>query len=173
MWVFLDVQMPELSGIEVVERLRQLPQTPAIVFTTAHDQYAVTAFELEAVDYLVKPFGRDRFEASLRRARQTIEARTTGAALERACGALAPANTATTLERIFVRDRNTVVPLAIGAIERLEAQDDYVMIKAQARRYLVGLRIADLEARLPNPPFLRVHRSHIVNLDHVERLVAR
>ena len=70
------------------------------------------------------------------------------------------------------RDGNAVVPLTLAVIERFEAQDDYVLIHAQGRRYLVALRVANLETRLPNPPFLRVHRSHIVNLDHVERMVS-
>jgi len=73
--IFLDIQMPELSGIEVVERLRKLEPTPAVIFTTAFDQYAVTAFELEAIDYLLKPFGTRRFLAALERTRSVIELR--------------------------------------------------------------------------------------------------
>jgi LytTr DNA-binding domain len=82
------------------------------------------------------------------------------------------AGSALPLERIFVRDGASVIPLALDAIEHIEAQDDYVVIYAGGRRHLVSLRVAELEARLPNPPFLRVHRSHIVNLDHVERMVS-
>jgi two-component system LytT family response regulator len=82
--VFLDIQMPELSGIQVVERLRMTRPAPAVVFTTAHNQYAVTAFELEAVDYLLKPFGTSRFMASLERARQVVEAQGASALLDRA-----------------------------------------------------------------------------------------
>jgi two-component system, LytTR family, response regulator len=169
--VFLDIQMPEFSGVEVVQRLHQLPEPPAVVFTTAHDEYAVAAFELEAIDYLVKPFGRERFRAALKRARQALDMRDAATSLDRAGKVLAAPEAA--LERIFVRDRNAVVPLALNVIERLEAQDDYVMIHAQGRRYLVRLRIADLEARLPNPPFRRVHRSHIVNMEHVKKMITR
>ena len=168
--VFLDIQMPELSGIEVVARLPELDLVPAIVFTTAFDQYAVTAFELEAVDYLLKPFGARRFLAALERARQAVASHATAGTLDRARSALPASSAVAPLERIFVREGSTILPLALPAIERLEAQDDYAMIHAQGRRYLVGLRLATLEARLPNPPFLRVHRSHIVNLDHVERM---
>jgi two-component system, LytTR family, response regulator len=168
--VFLDIQMPELSGIQVVERLRELDAIPAVVFTTAFDQYAVTAFELEAVDYLLKPFGARRFLAAFERARQTVASHGTAATLDRARAALAASNTPAPLARIFVREGVNILPLALPPIERVEAQDDYAMIHAHGRRYLIGLRLATLEARLPNPPFLRVHRSHIVNLDHVERM---
>jgi two-component system LytT family response regulator len=170
--VFLDIQMPELTGIEVVERLRKVDPTPAVVFTTAYDEYAVTAFELEAVDYLLKPFGAARFIAALQRAQQVVEARGTSASLDRARVALNTPNAAVPLERIFVRDGNAVIPLSLTVIERFEAQDDYVMIYTEGRNYLVSLRVANLETWLPNPPFLRVHRSHIVNLDHVDRMVS-
>jgi two-component system LytT family response regulator len=168
--VFLDIQMPELSGIEVVARLRELEVIPAVVFTTAFSHYAVTAFELEAVDYLLKPFGVRRFLTAFERARHTVVTHATGATLDRARSALAASDPPARLERIFVREASSILPLALPVIERVEAQDDYAMIHAQGRRYLVGLRLATLEARLPNPPFLRVHRSHIVNLDHVARM---
>jgi two-component system, LytTR family, response regulator len=170
--VFLDIQMPELTGIQVVERLREADPAPAVVFTTAYDQYAVTAFELEAVDYLLKPFGAVRFIAALQRARQAVETRGTSASLDRGRAALNTPSAAVPIERIFVRDGNAVVPLSLAAIERFEAQDDYVMIYTEGRHYLVSLRVANLETRLPNPPFLRVHRSHIVNLDHVDRMIS-
>jgi two-component system, LytTR family, response regulator len=169
--VFLDIQMPELSGIEVANRVRKLEPVPAVVFTTAFDRYAVTAFELEAVDYLLKPFGEQRFEAALDRARGVVETKSSVASLDRARATLAAPPATATLERILVRDRDAVVPLALGDVQRIEAQDDYVMIHTASRRHLVSLRIRDLEARLPDPPFLRVHRSHIVNLDHVDRMV--
>jgi two-component system LytT family response regulator len=168
--VFLDIQMPELSGIQVVERLRGLDTIPAVVFTTAFDQYAVAAFELEAIDYLLKPFGARRFLAALERARQAVASRGAAATLDRARAVLAATNAPAPLERVFVREGGAILPLPLHPIERVEAQDDYAMIHAHGRRYLVGLRLATLEARLPNPPFLRVHRCHIVNLDHVERM---
>jgi two-component system LytT family response regulator len=145
---------------------------PVVVFTTAFDQYAVTAFELEAVDYLLKPFGAPRFRAALERARQAVEAHGAFAILDRARVALATPSAAVPLERIFVRDGNAVIPLSLATIERFEAQDDYVMVHVEGRHYLVSLRVASLETRLPNPPFLRVHRSHIVNLDYVDRMVS-
>lgn len=168
--LFLDIKMPEMSGVEVVRRLHRLPASPLVIFTTAHDQHAVTAFELGAVDYLLKPFGAPRFLAAIERARN-LRPRESADALARAQDLLARPNSGAPFDRIFVRDGNAIVPVPLSAIERAEAQDDYVMIHAGQRRHLMSLRIRDLEQWLPNPPFLRVHRSHIVNLDHVERLV--
>ena len=150
--VFLDIQMPEPSGIEVVARLRELEVIPAVVFTTAFDHYAVTAFELEAVDYLLKPFGARRFLAAFERARQAVRSRATGATLDRARSALAASSVAVLRERIFVRDGSIILPLALSAIKRIEAQDDYAMIHAQGRRYLVGQRLVTLDDRLPTRP---------------------
>lgn len=166
--VFLDIQMPEMSGLEVVNRLRTLPQPPTVIFTTAHEQYAVAAFELEALDYLLKPFSAARFRIAFERARQARAHDKLGA-LDRARNLLATPQGP--LDRIFVREANAVVPLTLADVLRVEAQDDYVAVHASRRSYLLTLRISDMEQRLPNPPFIRVHRSHIVNLDHVDRMI--
>ena len=166
--VFLDIQMPEMSGLEVVNRLRTLPQPPTVIFTTAHDQYAV-AFELEALDYLLKPFSAARFRIAIERARQARAHDKLGA-LDRAHNLLATPQQVP-LVWIFVREANAVVPLTLAEVLRVEAQDDYVAVHTARRSYLLTLRIGDLEQRLPNPPFIRVHRSHIVNLDHVDRMI--
>jgi two-component system LytT family response regulator len=168
--VFLDIAMPEVSGLDVV---RRLTTTPAVVFTTAYDQHAVTAFELEAVDYVVKPFGRRRFLAAIERARRTVEMRAGAATLARARLALEAARPdAPPVDRVLVRgDRGVIVPVSLDDIVRLEAQDDYVCVHTPGKAHLVAVRLADLEQRLPSPPFIRVHRSHIVNLRHVDRLV--
>jgi two-component system, LytTR family, response regulator len=168
--VFLDIQMPERSGIEVARQLRQREPAPAVIFTTAHDGYAITAFELGAVDYLLKPFGKRRFLEALERARFRVHAREGGAALDRAISTFTTPAGFSPHDRIFVRDGNAVLPVLLRDIERIEASDDYATVHTAQRRYLVSLRISTLEERLPNPPFLRVHRSHIVNLDHVARL---
>lgn len=167
--VFLDIQMPAMSGLEVVARLRTAPQPPIVIFTTAHDQYAVAAFELEALDYLLKPFSNQRFVAALERVRQA-HARGDVDALNRAHTVLTRRGSAL-LDRIFVRETNAVVPVPVTEVERIEAHDDYVLVQRAQRRHLLSLRIGDLEQRLPHPPFIRVHRSHIVNLDYVERIV--
>jgi two-component system LytT family response regulator len=168
--VFLDVQIPELSGIQVASRLRSMQPPPAVVFTTAYDTHAVTAFELGAVDYLLKPFGTRRFLEAIERARLASQMRAGGAALERAIAALGNGSGTASRDRIFVREGNSVLPLPLDEVERVEAHDDYAMIHTARKRHLVSLRMSALEAKLPNPPFLRVHRSHIVNLDHVDRI---
>lgn len=171
--LFLDIHMPRLSGLAVVGRLKTEPSPPAIVFTTAFDRYAVAAFELAALDYLLKPFGRERFLQSVERARLAIAASTRpGDGLDRA-QALAPHPARLSPDsRVYARQRGVLVPLRVGAIERFEGQDDYVMACTGAQTFLLSLRLADLEERLPSPPFTRVHRSHIVNLDFVVHLRA-
>lgn len=163
--VFLDVQMPELSGLEV---LRRIHHDPEVVFTTAHDGYALAAFEMEALDYLLKPFGRERFRAAAERVRRRLAATAPQPprTRERAAALDGPGP----LERLFVRHRDRVVPVRVEEITRLEAADDYVTVHAGGQRYLVSLSLVDLERRLDPRRFRRVHRSHVVNLDHVVSL---
>jgi len=163
--VFMDIQMPEMTGLEVLRRLDYLPR---IVFTTAYDQYAVTAFELHAVDYLLKPFTRDRFMQAVARllegpvhAREAVER-----ALTRASAA--PAR----LERILVRDRGRIFPLSIGEIEYMKADSKYTVIVARGQHFLVRIGISELEAQLDPRRFVRIHRSALVNLDFVESMRA-
>jgi two-component system LytT family response regulator len=158
--VFLDIRMPGLSGVEILRRVRHLP---AVIFTTAYDRYAVTAFELAAVDYLLKPFSRDRFLQSLARARPALESQAGASAADRAQEALG----STPVTRLFVRESGRVVPLRTGAVERLEACDDFAYAYAGGRRYRINAPLNDLERRLDPATFVRIHRSHIVNLDHV------
>jgi two-component system LytT family response regulator len=165
--VFLDIEMPELSGLEV---LRRVAHDPAIIFTTAYDKFAVAAFELEAIDYLLKPFGRDRLYAALERVRRAMHGGDAVPVLRRAGEALDQLSGTGALERIFVRDRGKILPIAVADIERLEADDDYVAVHTRGRRFLVYLGMNEFEARLDSRKFLRVHRSHIVNLDHVAAL---
>jgi two-component system LytT family response regulator len=169
--VLLDVQLPECTGLEVLERA---VHEPAVVFTTAYDRYAVAAFELEALDYVLKPFGRERLHAALDRARRMLPSRMGEGEAEpsalraRARSALAGAGP---LTRVLVRDRGRLVPVQLHEVERLEAEDDYVALHAAGRRYLVELPLGEFEARLDGQRFVRVHRSHIVNLDFVRQLV--
>lgn len=158
--IFLDIVMPGASGLEV---LGQLDYEPKVIFTTAHDQYAVTAFELGALDYVLKPFGRDRLARVLARARSAVAANPEPV-FERATQALAPSRP---LSRIFVRDGNRILPLDISTIERVQGADDYVTIVTPAREYLVSVRLSDVEAHLGPGSFLRIHRSHLINLEYV------
>jgi two-component system LytT family response regulator len=163
--VFLDIQIPELTGLEVLERI---DHDPAVVFTTAHDRYAVAAFELGALDYLLKPFGRERFLGAVERARRSLHAESDERPAERMRVALESERAMT---RVFVRDRGRILPIPAQEIVRLEAEDDYVGLHARGRRFLVYLPLGEFERRLDPERFLRVHRSHIVNLDHVSALV--
>lgn len=163
--VFLDIEMPELDGLGV---LRRITCDPVVVFTTAYDKFAVAAFELEAIDYLLKPFGRDRLYAALDRVKRAVRTDADVSISHRAHEAIEQRDR--WLTRIFVRDRGRLVPIAAGDIERLEADDDYVAVHSRGRRYLVYLGMNEFEARLDPNRFRRIHRSHIVNLDHVASL---
>lgn len=163
--VFMDIQMPEMTGLEVLRRLDYLPR---IVFTTAYDQYAVTAFELNAVDYLLKPFTPSRFADAVSRllegpahARDALD----GALARAAAG---PAR----LERILVRDRGRIFPLMVGEIEYLRSDSKYTIIAARGQNFVVRIGISELEAQLDPKRFIRIHRSALVNLDHVESMRA-
>lgn len=160
--LFLDIHMPGVSGIDVLE---QLDHRPHVIFTTAYDRYAVTAFELQALDYLLKPFGKARFGQAVKRARTVIRS-----AGEDGADRTSALDTEGPLRRLFVRERGKILPVPVDAIERLEAVDDYVTLHVGSRRHLVSVRLRDFEARLDPERFLRIHRSHIVNLDHVVAL---
>ncbi len=158
--VFLDVRLPGCSGIDVLSRVRH---RPAVIFTTAHDQFAVTAFELGALDYLLKPFGAERFGRALDRARPILERQAGDTTIERAREVLSRGP----IPRLFVREAGRIVPIRVTAIERLQACDDYVIVHASGRQFRINLTLGELEGRLDPRVFVRVHRSHVVNLDHV------
>jgi len=166
--IFLDIEMPEMSGLDV---LGSIQHDPAVVFTTAYDKFAVAAFELEAIDYLLKPFGRDRLRAALERVRRTVTDIADEPVARRAHEALDQLAGGGPLTRLFVRDRGRILPIAVQDIERLEADDDYVGVYVRVRRFLVYLNMNEFEARLEPSRFVRIHRSHIVNLDYVAAMV--
>jgi two-component system, LytTR family, response regulator len=158
--LFLDIVMPGVSGLEVAE---QITHRPYIVFTTAYEKFAVTAFEIGALDYLLKPFGRDRVRAVVERGRAALEHGLPAvvARAREALGGVAP------ISRVFVRERGRMVAVPLVGVERLEACDDYVALHSGGRQHLVHARLQDLEARLEPTRFVRIHRSHVVNLDFV------
>ena len=158
--VFLDVQMPGILGTEV---LRRIKQQPFVIFTTAFSQHAVSAFELGAVDYLLKPFGPGRLSAAMERIRAAIGEPAGVGALERLTGALSNGP----ISRLFVRTGGSLVPLMINEVEWFEADDDYVIAHTEQRNHPLNLSLSRLEERLDPKHFVRVHRAHIVNLDHV------
>jgi two-component system LytT family response regulator len=158
--LFLDIVMPGATGLEVLEKL---DYEPKVIFTTAYDQYAVAAFELGALDYLLKPFGRERLERVLRRARVALEG-PAPSLLPRARQSLGPTRV---LSKIFVRDGNRILPIPLTSIERIQGTDDYVTICTADKEYLVSIRLSDLEEHLARDNFVRIHRSHLINLEHV------
>lgn len=164
--VFMDIQMPEMTGLEVLKRLQHHPR---IVFTTAYDQYAVAAFELNAVDYLLKPFSRERFNAAVDRVLEQ-----TAASLVNAAQALQQANGAgkVGLERILVRDRGHIFPVNVNEIAYLKSDAKYTAISVAGKTFLVRLGIAELAERLDPQRFVRIHRSVLVNLDFVASMKA-
>lgn len=167
--VFLDVQLPEMTGLRVLEKARHAPE---VVFTTAYDQYAVAAFEIGALDYLVKPFGRARFLKTLDRLRERLtEDEGEGAAgiasgSHRAREAFAPGP----VERLFARRGERIVPILVRDIRRIEAQGDYAEVHTPDGAFLIHVSLKELSARLDPRRFLQVHRSHIVCLDAIEHM---
>lgn len=158
--VFLDVQMPECTGLEVLECAAH---RPAPVFTTAYPDYALRAFEVEAYDYLVKPFGWTRFQAAVDRVARRLSAPS------------APLQTpvpapAAYLERLFVRRRGEMVPVSMRDVHRIEGAGDYVTLCISGDQVLADISLNELERRLDPACFRRVHRAHIVNLDHVSAI---
>jgi two-component system, LytTR family, response regulator len=161
--LFLDVRLPELTGLQVIERIHH---RPALVFTTAHDRFAVAAFELGAVDYLLKPFGAERFGRMLERVRAHMDAPAAPDAVERTRLALS----ATPLRRLFVRSGARIVPIPVESIRRIQAAGDYAEVHCAAGRFLLQVSLGELLSRLDPERFRQVHRSHIVNLDHVQEM---
>jgi two-component system, LytTR family, response regulator len=161
--IFLDVQMPKLTGFDVLELIGT---AVPVIFTTAYDQYAMRAFEVHAVDYLLKPIGRERFEAALERAKSRI-GNISPSAQELAASARGPE---TYLERIVVRDGTRVTLIPVAKLDYVEAQDDYVALAVQGKKHLKQQTIASMESCLDPANFVRIHRSYIVSLERVVRI---
>ncbi len=164
--VFLDVQMPKLDGFEVLELI---DSPPGVIFVTAYDQYAMRAFEANAVDYLLKPFRVDRLKKALEKARASLKDHQPPqvTASELAAAARAPGQT---LDRIVVRDGSKIHIIPIAKLDYVEAQDDYAALHSEKKSYLKQQTIASLERQLDPQRFVRIHRSYIVNLDRIVRI---
>ena len=157
--VFLDIQMPKLTGLEVLELTGR---RDGVIFTTAYDQHAMRAFELHAVDYLLKPFAQTRFDAALERARRLL-----GQAAPELERLVAPGPR---LTRVLVKDGEGVQVLLVDDIAYIESQADQVAFHAHGREHLKTQRISELEAQLDPARFVRVHRSFIINLAALQGL---
>jgi two-component system LytT family response regulator len=158
--VFLDVQMPGMLGTDV---LRNLDHQPFVVFTTAYAQHAVTAFELGALDYLLKPFGAERLLTALERVRAAFGEPSATSPVDRAREALSSGP----MSRLFVRSGRSIVPILVSNVSWFEALGDYVAAHVDGRKHVLHLSLNRLETRLDPAKFARIHRTHIVNLDCV------
>jgi two-component system, LytTR family, response regulator len=172
--VFLDVQMPKLDGFEVLELIGT---SAAVVFVTAHDNYAIRAFEVHAVDYLLKPFGCDRFEAALTHAKERLSSASSTTQPPAGRPAPSPSDLAAAarppahyLDRVPVRDGARVFIIPISKLDYAEAQDDYIALCSDGKKHLKQQTISSLESALDPSRFLRIHRSYIVNLERVARI---
>jgi two-component system LytT family response regulator len=172
--IFLDVQMPEVDGFEVLRRARPA-EVAAVVFATAHDAYAVRAFEAEALDYLLKPFDDDRFHRAVARAKAKARAQR----VSRLAGMLAAALEAERpdqpgrfADRLGIRREGAIVFLRLDEVDWIEAADYCVRVHAGGRFHLLREPLRELEARLDPDRFVRIHRSAIVNLARVRELQA-
>jgi two-component system LytT family response regulator len=168
--VYLDVQMPEMDGFAVLQAIAQ-GWTPVIIFVTAYDRYAVQAFEVHALDYLLKSFDRERFQAALRRAKDQIRQSREGLLSERLTGLLEDLEAREKrVTRLIVRSAGRVSFVRVEEIDWLEAADNYVRIHASRESYLIRETLQSLEARLDPSKFLRIHRSTVVNLDRIKEM---
>jgi two-component system LytT family response regulator len=168
--LFLDVQMPELDGFGVVAAV-PTERMPAIVFVTAFDQFAVRAFEVNALDYLLKPFDRERFQVALRRAIEQIQRRQPEEITRRLSDLLAGLKPESKpLERLAVKTEGRVLLIKVEDIDWIEAADNYVNVHAGSESHLHRETLTALEAKLPSNQFLRISRSTLVNVGRIKEL---
>jgi two-component system LytT family response regulator len=168
--IFLDVQMPEIGGFEVLEALKSV-HVPHVIFVTAYDQYAVRAFEVHALDYLLKPFDRERFESAWRRAKLHILAARNGEMDQRILAILEELKAGSKyLERLVIKSGGRVFFLDTDDIDWIEAEGNYVSVHTGKKSHLLRETISSLEAQLDPKKFLRIHRSSIVKIDRIKEL---
>jgi two-component system, LytTR family, response regulator len=169
--VFLDVQMPELNGFDVIDRVG-VAAIPVVVFVTAHDDFALRAFDVQALDYLLKPFDDERFATVLERAKLQVRFRRDGQLAQRLEALLADhaERGAAPISRIMVKNAGVVFFQPVDDVDWIEAADYFVKLHAGGKVHLVTDTLADLERRLDPARFMRVHRSAIVNLSRVREL---
>ena len=167
--IFLDVQMPKLTGFELLEVLEHQPE---VIFTTAYDQFAIRAFERNAVDYLLKPFSRERFREAINKLKVRLEAKSGGDKEKSGIDKIRQhfAESDEKLHRVVIKKSGKIHVISTGDINFLEAQDDYVMIYTDEGKYLKQQTMKYFEKHLDNQQFVRVHRSYIANIACIERI---
>jgi two-component system LytT family response regulator len=166
--VLLDVQMPEVNGFDV---LKALPADtwPAVIFVTAHDQHAIEAFEINALDYLLKPFTQARLLAAVQRARQHLQARDSAALNQQLAGWLKSAEAQPAyLSRLAVKTGNQTLFVKVEDIDYIESAANYAVLQTQNENHILRETITNLEAKLPPQLFLRISRSIIVNVERIK-----
>jgi two-component system LytT family response regulator len=167
--IFLDVQMPELDGFGVVEAIGA-ESAPVIVFVTAHDKFALRAFEIHAVDYLLKPFDRERFQKALHRALEQIKQREGGALIARQAAMIAELKSPKPPERLAVKSGGHVVWVKLDEIDWIGSADNYAELHVGPKSHLMRETLAALESRLDPTVFVRISRSIIVNTQRIKEL---
>lgn len=157
--IFLDIQMPKLNGFEVLELIHHKPK---VIFTTAYDQYALKAFEENAIDYLLKPFSYDRISKSIDRISNSENNKSEN---------ITPEKLNTELKRIVVKDGTTIQVINFDDIISIQANDDYVIIKTKKGEFVKNQTMSHYEKTLPENLFIRVHRSSIININSIKKLI--
>ena len=164
--IFLDIQMPKINGFEMLELLED---PPAIIFTTAYDQFAIKAFEVSAVDYLLKPFSEERFNEALKKSYNHIQDKfQQNSAIKN----IIKQNDERIefLERVVIKEGAKISILPVESIKWIEAQDDYVMINSEKGRFIKKKTMRYFENHLNENMFIRIHRSYIINADYIQHL---
>jgi len=166
--IFLDIQMPQINGFELLEMLEEIPQ---VIFSTAYDQYAIKAFEVNAVDYLLKPYDEQRFNVALDRAlrNQKTDRTLTQETIEKLLHSIQKSDQY--LQRLMIKQSGKIVFITCDEIEWIEAKDDYAEIHSRKESYLIQQSMNSLETRLNPDRFIRAHRSYIVNMDCIKEIV--
>jgi len=162
--VFLDIQMPKLDGFEVLELIGR---EVAVIFVTAYDEYALRAFEVHAVDYLLKPFAEERLAEALARARERLAARLPIPVAPLVAAARPPGQP---VQRIVVRDGSRVHVVPVDRLDYVEAQDDYVCLHTEGKQLLKEQTMAEVEGALDPARFVRIHRSYVLNIERLVRV---
>ena len=163
--VFLDIQMPKLTGFEMIELLDEVPD---VIFTTAFDQYAIKAFELSAVDYLMKPFSKKRFSEAIEKVYHRISQNKEKPKIQELANQVREETEE--IERIFVKTGSKIDVVPVDEIVHIESEDDYVEIFTPKGKFLKKETMNYLEKVMPKDTFVRVHRSSIINLNHIQKI---
>lgn len=166
--IFLDIQMPEINGFELLD---MLDEKPKVIFSTAYDQYAIQAFEVNAIDYLLKPYDSDRFTMAVERAvNSLLSKRESDETIVKLLQTIKSGQNY--LDRLLIKSAGRIVIVSVKEITLIQAMDDYVEVNTKKESYLIQHSLNHLEERLNPDQFIRVHRSFIVNIDAVRDIIS-